>query len=189
MPGSLKNEDELDLSFPSLDGDIEDEQNGVEPNAEPNDIEFINENEKVDLDTSLGFDHQLEDWEIYNFSETEEKESWSSASDIDDSVCDAAADLVPGEENGWLDESEPMEADQWDYDMPLEGGERESEEDSGEEGVEDEPPQQGSDDETTLPPIDPVAENDLEDSEEEDFLGQFVLQEVADPRLIESEDE
>jgi hypothetical protein len=190
MPEPSKNEDDLDLALPSLDGEAADEE---EDNllADGEDVGFgiHDDGEPVDLDTSVGFDHHYDDWEIYTFAETGENSALFSDEEVKDFAYHAEAELIAGQEDGWLDDSEPMEQEAWENDELIVETVQMSEEDSGEEGVDEEHVVGGSDDETTLPPLDRANEIESEDDDENDSFGRCILEEVADPRLIESEDE
>jgi hypothetical protein len=189
MPEPSSNENDLDLTLPSLDGEVEDEEEDVPPNAEDIGFAYFDDSEPVDLDTSIGIDYQFDNWEIYTFTETGENPTLSSEEEAKDLSYEAEGELIAGEEDGWLDESEPLDQEEWDLDNFIDDSVPESEEDSGEEGVNENQAVSDSDDETSLPPLDCTDDVESEGDEEGDSLGQRVLKEVADPRLIESEDE
>ncbi len=189
MPEPSKNEDDIDLTLPSLDGEAEDEEDNVSPNAEDIGFGYVDDSEPVDLDTSIGFDQQFDDWEIYTFTDAGENPNLFSEEEEKDIAYDTEEELIAEEENGWLDESEPLDREEWDVDDLIADSLQESDEDSGEEGVSEEHVVNGPDDDTSLPPLDCTDGTEFEDDENEDSFGQRVLEEVADPRLIESEDE
>lgn len=190
MPEPSKNEDELDLSLPTLDGEAENEEaDNVPPNAEDIGFRYYDDNDPIDLDSSVGFDRSYDDWEIYDFTGTGENSSLSSEEEEKDSVYDAEAELIGGEEEGWLDGSEPLNQEEWDVDDLIADTLHESEEDCGEEGLDEEHEVTGPDDQTALPQLDCNEDIESNDEHEDDAFGQRVLEEVADPRLIESEDE
>jgi hypothetical protein len=191
MPKPEKDDDDFDLSLPSLDGETEEEEEGegVSSISEESGIENIDEEEPVDFDTSTGLDQASDDEDIFNSSDADEKESWSSIGEADDAIVSADDDLVNGEENGWLDDSEPMEREEWGADDLISESEQESEEDGGEEGVEDDVRIDGPDDEASLPPLNLDDDDESNDSDEDERFGRQILEEEADPRLIEGEDE
>ena len=82
-----------------------------------------------------------------------------------------------------------MEQEAWEVDDLIAETVQVSEEDSGDEGVNEDNTVSGSNDETTLAPLDRANEIEPDDDEENDSFGRRILEEVADPRLIESEDE
>lgn len=190
MPQPSKNEDDLDLTLPSLDGADEDEyEDNLRSSAEDIGFGYFDDEEPVDLDTSVGLDHQFDDWEIYTFADAIENPALSTEEDANDIAYNAEVDLIAGEEEGWLDESEPFLQEEWEVDDLIDDTTREPVEDSGEEGVDEKHATSGQDDETTLPPLDCDDDFESEDDDEDDSFEVRVLEEVADPRLIESEDE
>jgi len=192
MPEPSKNEDDLDLALPSLDGEDENgEEHSVPPNAEDIGFRYYDDDddEPIDLDTSVGFDRYYDDWEIYAFTGSGENSTLSSEEEEEDTAYDAEAELIGGEEEGWLDDSEPLNQEDWEVDDLIADTLHESEEDCGEEGVDEKHEVTGLDDQTTLPPLDCTDDFESNDDQENDSFGQKVLEEVADPRLIESEDE
>lgn len=189
MPEPSRNEDDLDLTLPALDGEAEnEEEDGVRVRADDFGFSYYEDNESVDLDTSVGFDRQFDDWEIYNFGGAGDKASLSSEDDEKDIAYDSEAELIGGEEEGWLEESEPLNQEEWDVDDLIADTLYESEEDCGEEGIDEEHVVRGPDDQTTLPPLD-LSRIEESDDEDDGSFEQSILEEVADPRLIESEDE
>jgi hypothetical protein len=184
-----KDVEDFDLTLPSLDGETEEDGEGISSISEESDLENLDEGEPVDFDTSTGLDEQLDDAEIFNSSDADEKESWSSIGDANDEIDNADDDLVDGEENGWLEDNDPMDQEEWGADDLISESEKESEEDGGEEGVEDDVRVDGPDDETSLPPLNLDDDDETDDSDEDERFGQQILEEEADPRLIEGEDE
>jgi hypothetical protein len=184
-----KGDDDFDLTLPSLDGETEEEGEGVSSISEESDLENLDEDETIDFDTSTGLDQPYDDEEIFNSSEADEEENWSSVGEANDEIDTDDDDPVKGEENGWIDDTEPMDQEQWSVDDLISEAEQESEDDGGEEGVEDDVRLDGPEDETSLPPLDLDDDDDSDRSDEDERFGRQILEEEADPRLIESEDE
>ena len=96
------------------------------------------DDERVGLDTSTGFEESSDDLDLPEQDEDED-ELWSVDSEEAGDLPDVEPDLFPGEEYGWIGEDDAASDDEDDgFDSDLEDDDGEPSDDGGAEGVEDE---------------------------------------------------
>jgi hypothetical protein len=185
--------DDMDLPLPALDGDSDEEASDLSLEGQDLDLDTLADEEEVGLDTADSADDVLDPLELISPSEAAENEKWTegtesagteSASNLDDSE----DDLVEGEEDGWAEESEPPEGEDWELeDLVSLPAPAPNDDDKGEEGVVERPSETDQDDETGLPPLDPSEDEEAPSPQDEEAFGLELLDEIADKQLVQEE--
>jgi hypothetical protein len=128
--------EDLDLDLPEDEAAIDNSDEGFSP-EDDSDIDLVGDEEdeeSIGLDTALGFDDSNDDLEL---PEDGEGERWSGESDDSDDLPGTDADLLQGEEYGWIDEEADASDDDESFDPEWRDDEGPARDDGGAEGVDD----------------------------------------------------